>query len=129
MFDFAEVPWGPNPPFHVPVFVLTHHPRVRLEKEGGTSFTFVTAGVNSALEQARAAANGRDIALAGGADSIQQYLAAGLVDEFQIHVIPVLLGAGRPLFGALGRPLELETTRVIASPGVTHIRYRVMPAG
>jgi dihydrofolate reductase len=119
--------WGDNPPFHVPVFVLTHHPRETVIKEGGTSFTFVTDGIEAALEQARAAAGDKDVSLAGGADVVQQYLNAGLLDELQIHVAPVFLGAGVRLFDRLGPdPIELEATRVIESPTVTHLRYRVV---
>jgi dihydrofolate reductase len=117
--------WGDDPPFHVPVFVLTHHPRETVIKQGGTSFTFVTDGIEAALEQARTAAGDKDVALAGGASVAQQYLAAGSLDELQIHVAPVLLGGGVRLFDRLGiEATELEVTRVIASPSVTHLRYR-----
>jgi dihydrofolate reductase len=119
--------WGDNPPFHVPVFVLTHHPRETVIKEGGTSFTFVTDGIEAALEQARAAAGDKDVSLAGGADVVQQYLNAALLDELQIHLAPVFLGGGVRLFDRLGPdPIELEATRVIESPTVTHLRYRVV---
>jgi dihydrofolate reductase len=122
----ADAWWGDDPPFHVPVFVLTHHARETVVKEGGTTFTFVTDGIDAALEQARAAAEDNDVAIAGGATVVQQYLKAGLVDELQIHVAPVLLGGGVSLFGGLGiDPLQLETTRVIASPTVTHLKYSV----
>jgi dihydrofolate reductase len=121
----ADAWWGDEPPFHHPVFVLTHHSREPVEKEGGTTFTFVTDGIESALEQARAAAGGRDVAIGGGAAAVQQYLAAGLVDELQLHVVPVLLGAGTRLFSDGGSPLELRCTRVVESPAVTHLRYRV----
>jgi dihydrofolate reductase len=118
--------WGDAPPFRVPVFVLTHHPRETEIKEGGTSFTFVTDGIESALEQAKAAAGDKDVLLAGGATVVQQYLKAGLLDEIHIHVSPVLLGSGVSLFGSSGSgPAELEVTRVIDSPSVTHLRYRV----
>ena len=118
--------WGDDPPFHVPVFVLTQHPREPAVMEGGTTFTFVTDGIESALEQARAAAEDRDVALAGGAKVAQQYLAAGLLDELQVHVAPVLLGGGVRLFADReGGPLRLEPTRVLSSPAVTHLRYRV----
>jgi dihydrofolate reductase len=118
--------WGDDPPFHVPVFVLTHHARETLMMEGGTSFDFVTGGIEAALEQARAAAGDKDVLLAGGASVVQQYLKAGLLDELQIHVAPVLLGDGTSLFDRLGiDPVGLETTRVIASPSVTHLRFRV----
>jgi dihydrofolate reductase len=117
--------WGEDPPFHVPVFVLTHHEREPLEMEGGTSFHFVTDGIESALSQAREAAGGKDVRLGGGAEAARQYLAAGLVDELQLNVAPVLLGAGERLFENVGGELELEQTRVIHTPAVTHIRYRV----
>jgi dihydrofolate reductase len=118
--------WGDDPPFHVPVFVLTSHAREVKPMEGGTTFTFVTEGIESALEQARAVAGPRNVAIAGGASVAQQYLAAGLLDEIQIHVAPVLLGGGVRLFtdGAPGP--ELEATRVIQSPAVTHLRYRIL---
>jgi dihydrofolate reductase len=119
--------WGDAPPFRAPVFVLTHHARPTMVKQGGTSFTFVTEGIEAALEQAWAAAGDRDVAVAGGASVVQQYLAAGLLDEFQVHVAPVLLGDGVRLFDRLDTgPIELEGTRVIGSPGVTHLRYRVV---
>ena len=119
--------WGEDPPFRVPVFVLTHHARETVAKQGGTSFTFVTDGIEAALEQARAAAGDKDVALAGGATIAQQYLEAGLLDELQIHLVPVLLGDGVSLFDRLGfGPIGLEATRVIASPSVTHLRLRVV---
>jgi dihydrofolate reductase len=122
----ADAWWGDDPPFHAPVFVLTHHERAPLVKQGGTTFHFVTDGIGSALEQARSAAGDQDISLAGGAAVAQQYLAAGLLDELQIHVAPVLLGGGVRLFGGtVPAPLELEAERVIASQGVTHLRFRV----
>jgi len=126
MFDNADG-WGDNPPFHKPVFVLTHEAREQVAKEGGTTFTFVNDGIESALEQAKAAAGDKDVSVAGGANTIQQYLRAGLLDEIQIHVAPLLLGGGRRLFEHL-RPdeVELESTRVIASPAVTHLRFRVV---
>jgi dihydrofolate reductase len=126
MFDNAKG-WGDEPPFHMPVFVLTHEPREELAKEGGTTFTFVTDGIESALEQARAAAGDKNISIAGGANTIQQYLSAGLVDELQIHIAPLLLGGGVRLFEDLDADeIELETTRVIDSPAVTHLRFRVV---
>jgi dihydrofolate reductase len=119
--------WGDDPPFHVPVFVLTHHPRETVEKQGGTTYTFVTDGIESALEQARAAAGDKNVGIGGGADVAQQYLAAGLVDELQVHVAPLLLGGGTRLFGGAGaEPVTLEATRVLGSPAVTHLRYRVV---
>ncbi len=117
---------GDNPPFHMPVFVLTHRPKDTLTKEGGTTFTFVTGGIESALSRAKAAAGEKDVSLAGGANLIQQYLSAGLLDEIQIHLVPVLLGGGVRLFDHPGTgQIELERTRVIESPGVTHLRFRV----
>jgi dihydrofolate reductase len=118
--------WGDEPPFRQPVFVLTHHERDSQPMEGGTTFHFVTEGIESALEQARDAAGDKDVAVAGGAEAAQQYLKAGLIDEMLIHVAPVLLGDGVRLFdGDLGGT-ELEITRVIESPNVTHIGYRVV---
>jgi dihydrofolate reductase len=118
--------WGEEPPFHHPVFVLTHHPRERLEKEGGNSFTFVTDGIESALEQARKAAGGKDVSLGGGAEVAQQYLAAGLIDEMLINVVPVLLGGGTRLLENLGdvSAIGLEQVRVVDAPGVAHLLYR-----
>jgi len=116
--------WGDEPPFRVPVFVITHHPRDPLPMRGGTSFTFVTGGIESALEQARAAAGADDVAIAGGASTVQQYLAAGLLDELYLHIVPILLGAGERLLAEVGDP-TLEPVQVIASPNVTHVRYRV----
>ncbi|HSD76992.1 MAG TPA: dihydrofolate reductase family protein [Solirubrobacteraceae bacterium] len=123
--------WGDDPPFHHPVFVLTHHRREPLVKQGGTTFTFVTDGTEAALAQARAAAGDKDVALGGGAHAAQQYLAAGLVDELRVHVVPVLLGDGVRLFaGAIpGAPVGLECTSVIASPtGTAHLAYRAAAA-
>ena len=118
--------WGEEPPFHHPVFVLTHHAREPLVLTG-TAFTFVTDGIESALASAREAADDLDVALAGGANVIQQYLRAGLVDEFQLHVAPVLLGAGVRLFDhTLDAPLRVERGRVIESPAAAHVRYRVV---
>jgi dihydrofolate reductase len=117
--------WGDDPPFHTPVFVLTHHPREPLEMEGGTTFIFVTEGIESALQQAKQAAGGQDVLIGGGASVLQQYLAARLVDEFELHVVPVLLGGGERLLENVGN-LELEQVRAIEAPGVTHIKYRVV---
>jgi dihydrofolate reductase len=116
--------WGDEPPFGVPVFVLTHHAREPLQLQGETAFTFVTEGVEAAREQARAAAGDRNVAVAGGANVVQQFLAAGLLDELQIHLVPVLLGEGVRLFGGAEQP-GLELIRVIDSPTVTHLKYRV----
>jgi dihydrofolate reductase len=116
--------WGADPPFHHPVFVLTHHPREPLEMEGGTTFYFVTDGIESALEQARAAAGDGGVSLGGGASVAQQYLAAGLLDEIVVSVAPLLLGAGERLFDNLGdHPPKLEQVEAVGAPGVTHIRY------
>jgi dihydrofolate reductase len=117
--------WGEDPPFHTPVFVLTHHPREPLPMRGGTTFAFVTDGIESALEQARQAAGDRDVAIAGGASAVQQYLAAGLLDELLLHIVPITLGAGTRLLEDVGDP-TLEPAEVIASPAVTHVRYRVV---
>ena len=136
MFSGGSGPWdedpnadswfGDDPPFHHPVFILTHHARDPVAKAGGTTYTFVTDGIESALEQARAAAGERKVQVAGGADAVQQYLAAGLLDEIQIHVAPVLLGGGVRLFGELGTaPPKVELVRVIESPAATHLRYRI----
>ena len=115
--------WGANPPFHHPVFVLTHHRREPLVMEGGTTFTFVTDGTQAALEQARRAARGRDISLAGGAKAAQQYLAAGLVDEMEINLAPTLLGSGERLFDNVGDDLHgLQLVRTVATPKVTHLK-------
>jgi dihydrofolate reductase len=117
--------WGDNPPFHTPVFVVTHHAREPLVMEGGTTFIFVTDGIESALAQAREAAGGKDVSLGGGASIVQQYLKAGLIDELQINLVPVLLGGGARLFDNLdGADVRLECTRVVEAPGVTHLRYR-----
>jgi dihydrofolate reductase len=119
--------WGDDPPFHVPVFVLTHHEREPLPLQGGTTFTFVTEGIAPALEQAKAAAGDKDVLLAGGANVAQQYLAADLLDEMQIHLAPVLLGGGVRLLDNLDAgKVGFELTRVIESPAVTHLRYRVL---
>jgi dihydrofolate reductase len=126
MFDNAKG-WGDNPPFHVPVFVLTHEARETITKEGGTTFTFVTDGIESALAQARDAAGDKNISIAGGANTIEQYLHAGLIDEMQIHVVPLMLGGGIRLFDQVDPELiQLEGTRVVESPGVTHLKYRVV---
>ena len=116
--------WGDDPPYHVPVFVLTHHERKPLPMQGGTTFNFVTAGIESALRQARSAAGNKDIEIAGGAHAVQQYLRAGLLDELYLHVVPVVLGAGERLLENVGDP-TLKPIEVIASPAVTHIRYRI----
>jgi dihydrofolate reductase len=116
--------WGDEPPFHTPVFVLTHHAREPEEMEGGTTFVYVTEGIEAAVEQARTAAGDQDVAIAGGASVIQQALAAGLVDELQLHIAPILLGGGTRLFGE-GRPVRLEPKRISSSPRATHLRFDV----
>ena len=117
--------WGEDPPYHTPVFVLTHHPHEPLEMQGGTTFHFVTDGIEAALEQARAAAGDRDVSIAGGASTIRQYLAAGALDELYLHIVPVVLGAGERLLENVGDP-TLEPVKVVASPEVTHVKYRVV---
>jgi dihydrofolate reductase len=116
--------WGVNPPFHHPVFVLTRYEREPLELEGGTTFTFVTSGIEAALEQARRAAGGKDVSLAGGAKAAQQYLAANLVDEMVISLAPTLLGSGERLFDGVGDDLHgLKLVRTVAAPNVTHLKF------
>jgi dihydrofolate reductase len=115
--------WGDDPPFHHPVFVLTHHAREPLVLKGGTTFTFVTTGIESALEQAMRAANGKDVALPGGANAARQYLAAGLVDEMTLHQVPVLLGEGERLFEGLSSLGDLALASTIALPDVTHLKF------
>ena len=116
--------WGEDPPFHAPVFVVTHHAREPLPMEGGTTFHFITDGIESALDQAKEAAGGEDVHLGGGASIAQQYLEAGLIDELNISLVPVLLGGGERLFDNLeGSDVKLEPARVIEAPGVTHLRY------
>ncbi|RSD17141.1 dihydrofolate reductase family protein [Amycolatopsis eburnea] len=128
MFDAGEVPWGDEPPFHAPVFVVTHRPRAVLERRG-TSFTFVTEGPGRAVELARAAAGDKDVAVAGGGELLRQVLTAGLLDQLELHIAPVLLGDGQRLFDGLGLGaddgVELVPARVVESPGVTHVRYTV----
>jgi dihydrofolate reductase len=117
--------WGDEPPYRAPVFVLTHQPRAPLVMEGGTTFTFVTEGIESALRQARNAARGADVAIAGGAATVNQYLAAGTIDELRLHVAPLVLGAGERLFTGLGE-VTLEPTGVSGTGLVTHLSYRVL---
>jgi dihydrofolate reductase len=130
MFDGGEIPWGDEPPFRAPVFVVTHRPREVLERQGGTSFTFVTDGIERAVSLAREAAGGKDVAVSGGGTLLRQVLAAGLLDELELHITPVLLGDGMRLFDAsLGldsrEGIELTPVRVIETPEMTHIRYAV----
>ncbi len=132
MFDGGEIPWGEAPPFRAPVFMVTHRGRQVLERQGGTSFTFVTEGVERAIELAKDAAGGKDVAVAGGGTLPRQVLAAGLLDELELHIAPVLLGDGMRLFDAslgLGtcEGIELTPVRVVETSATTHIRYAVGP--
>jgi dihydrofolate reductase len=132
MFDGGEIPWGEAPPFRAPVFVVTHRPREVLQRQGGTSFTFVTGGIERAVALAKDAAGGKDVAVAGGGTLLRQVLAAELLDELELHVAPVLLGDGMRLFDAsLGldvrEGIELTPVRVVQTPEVTHIRYAIGP--
>lgn len=117
--------WGDDPPYHSPVFVLTHHARDPVPLQGGTTFYFVTDGIDSALRQARDAAEGKDVQIAGGASTVQQFLRAGQLDELFLHIAPVILGGGERLLDDVGDP-TLTPVEVIASPAVTHIRYRIV---
>ena len=117
--------WGDNPPFHKPVFVLTHHAREPLTLTD-TTFTFVTDGVEAALAQAREAAGDKDVYVGGGAATINEFLAAGLLDELQLHVVPILLGGGSRLFDGVGADVRLEQVRSVEAPGVTHLKYRIV---
>jgi dihydrofolate reductase len=117
--------WGDNPPYHYPVYVVTHHRRDPVEMAGGTTYRFVTEGIESALAQAKEAAGGKDVMLWGGGDVIGQYLAAGLLDELELHVVPILLGGGSRAFGDV-RDVRLEQIRSVEAPGVTHLKYRVL---
>ncbi|ADB48831.1 dihydrofolate reductase family protein [Conexibacter woesei] len=124
MFDTGEQHWGEDPPFRAPVFVLTNRSRPHVVKQGGTSYTFVTDGIESALAQARAAAGERNVDVAGGADTVQQFIRAGLLDELHLHVLPVLFGEGVRLLDRLGPGLvELEPVHVIEGDGATHLKY------
>ena len=120
--------WGENPPYHTPVFVLTHHLREPLTMEGGTTFNFVTDGIESALQQAQAAAGDQKVSIAGGASTVRQYLASGHLDELYLHIAPVVLGSGERLLEDVGDPV-LEPVKVVASPRVTHIKYRIVHKG
>ena len=119
--------WGPNPPYHRPVFVLTHHPRTSLEMEGGTTFHFVTDGIHAALERAREAAGDLDVHVAGGPSTTNAYLAAGLVDQIALQISPSIVGGGLRLFEGVG-PLRLQQLSGRSASLVTHVRYRVLPA-
>jgi dihydrofolate reductase len=126
MFDVGVEPWGDPPPFHMPVFVVTHESREPMPMKGGTTYSFVSSGIEDALELAKAAAGEKNVAIFGGAGIFQEYLRAGRVDEMQIHLMPVLLGQGVRLFGDLGRGLiRLEKTRAIETPSATHLRLSI----
>jgi dihydrofolate reductase len=127
MFDVGEEPWGDDPPFHQPVFVVTHRPKEPIVKQGGTTYTFVTDGLDATLVRAREAAGGKDVVVLGGADVIRQCLKGGLLDELQLHLAHVLLGGGTRFFGDLdAASAAFERTRVIDADGVTHIRFRLV---
>ena len=127
MLDLGIGPWGENPTFHMPIFVLSHEARKPITKQGGTTYTFVAAGIESALKQAEEAADGKDIMVLGGANVAQQYLKAGLLNEIHLHLVPVLLGEGIPLFKNIGaKRVELEKISVIDDSGVTHLRFRLV---
>ncbi|MCL4200571.1 dihydrofolate reductase family protein [Patescibacteria group bacterium] len=117
--------WGDNPPYHAPVFVLTHHSRDPIEMEGGTTFTFVTDGIESALNKAKEAAGDRNVKIMGGASTINQYLKAGFIDELWLHIVPVTIGTGVRLFEGVPN-LRLEPVEISGTAVVTHIRYNVL---
>lgn len=126
-FDLGVGPWGDNPTFHAPCFVLSNDAQEEIVKQGGTTYTFVTDGIESTLEKAQAVAGDKDIRVLGGANAAQQYLKAGLLDEIQIRLVPVLLGEGIRLFEHLGsEQIALETTQVIDAAGVTHLTFRIV---
>jgi dihydrofolate reductase len=126
-FDLGVGPWGDNPTFHAPCFVLSNEAQEEIVMQGGTTYTFITEGIESALEKAQAAAGDRDVRVLGGANAAQQYLKAGLLDSVRLQLVPVLLGEGIRLFEHLGsEPIELERTQVIEAPGVTHLTFRVV---
>jgi dihydrofolate reductase len=130
MADGGEIPWGDEPPFRAPVFVVTRRPTETLYRQGGTSFTYVTSGIANAISQARAAANGKNVAIAGGGTLLRQVIELGLLDELELHVVPVILGDGMrllsPELGLGGQEaIELTPARVIATPDVTHVRYKI----
>jgi dihydrofolate reductase len=127
IFLTVEKPWGDNPPYHMPVFVLSHKPREKIIKKGGTSFTFVTDGSKSALKQAKTIAVDKDIIIAGGANTVQQYMNANLLDEIRIHLITVLFGRGIRLFDTInGKQIEMELLKVIKAPGVNHLEFQII---
>ena len=126
IFDLGVGPWGDNPVYHAPVFVLTHKPEEIMVKQGGTTFTFVTDGAKSALNQAKAAAGNKDIRVIGGANVVQQFINEKWLDEIEIHLIPILLGQGIRLFDHIDKPIELERIQVTESPDVTHLKFRIL---
>ncbi|MDJ0343039.1 dihydrofolate reductase family protein [Streptomyces sp. H10-C2] len=120
--------WGENPPYHHPVFVLTHYPHPSITMQGGTTFHFVDDGIEAALDRAKDAAEGADVRIGGGASTVQQYLRAGLIDEMHLAVVPILLGGGERLFDHLdGGPDGYECVEFVSSPGVAHVRFRRAP--
>lgn len=126
MFDVGFEPWGDPPPFRMPVFVVTHDAREPLPMQGGTTYTFVADGIAAAIEQARGAAGAKNVGVWGGADIIRQVLKAGLLDEMNLHIVPMLLGGGIRLFEGLdAEGIELRKISVIDTPAATHIRYQV----
>jgi len=130
MFDLGEKHWGDDPPFHRPVFVVTHRPAATVTKRGGTTYTFLTDGIEGALSRARAEAGDRNVVVLGGADTIQQCLRAGVLDELQLHVVHILLGGGTSFFGGMDQgSVALERTQVIDEEGVTHLSFRVERKG
>lgn len=130
MFDVGEEPWGDDPPFHQPVFVVTHRPKAPIVKEGGTTYTFVTGGIAAALALAKEAAGGKDVAVLGGADVIRQCAEAGLLDELRLHLAHILLGDGTRLFNRIDpKRVILERTCFVDAPGVTHLTFRVRTNG
>ncbi len=124
MLDLGIGPWGENPTFHMPIFVLSHEAHKPITKQGGTTYYFVTNGIEIALKQAEETADGKDIMVLGGANTIQQFIRAGLLDELEIHLVPILLGSGTRLFDNLGA-LKLEKTAAKDTPAVTHLRYKI----
>jgi dihydrofolate reductase len=126
MFDAGFEPWGDPPPYHMPVFIVTHEKREPMPMQGGTTYNFVTDGIEAALELARAAAGDKNVGVWGGANIVRQYLKAGLLDEMHIHLVPVLLGGGIRLFEDLPDPIELKRTSSIETPGATHFRFEVV---
>lgn len=126
MFDFGYEPWGENPPFHTPVFVHTHRPGKSIEKSGGTSYTFVTEGIEAVIKEAKTAAGAKDVLIAGGIQVARAALAAGLVDELQLHVAPVILGFGVRLLDELGSAMKLSNVGTIAGEGAVHLTYDVI---